>query len=85
MAQINSINPDGSGNYQAILNDGTTVTYGPTKDPRYPGCWFVSIGESRNHTTYIIEASHDDYVMREVSSRGSDKDAWRTLAVAILS
>lgn len=62
---------------------GETVTWGPCKDWRYEGKWFVSIGSRYNHTTFIV--SPDLANIHAIKARGADKDIWRTLAIAVLN
>lgn len=70
-------------NAQQVQIGGETVTYGDTDDSRYPGKKFVSIGSRYDHTTFIVDA--DYATINAIRSRGTDKDAWRMVAVAVTS
>lgn len=70
-----------SENHQTTIG-GETVTWGPCADPRYAGKWFVSIGSRYSHTTFIV--SPNLAKIHEIKARGTDKDIWRSVAVAVL-
>lgn len=69
-------------NSQVNIN-GQTVTFGDCHDPRYPGKKFVSIGSRYDHTTFIVDPEYA--TVHGIHSRGTDKDRWRLVAVAITS
>lgn len=98
MANVVTVNgPDSNGNYKAVLSNGQEMTCGPTQDPRWRDpsrpdrYWFVSIGSSSDHTTFIVEANPDFLEnegmaqIRAIKSRGDDKSTWRMYAVAVLN
>lgn len=86
--------------YKAYMSDGTEITFGPTTDPRYPNPhplsdrtavhWYVSIGGSRDHSSFIIKTYEGmlegpgEWVIKQIKARGADKEYWRAYAVAIL-
>lgn len=84
------------GNYTARMSDGTTITFGRTQDPRWKDqrdpdrFWFVSIGSSSNHTTFIVETrpgmleNGGEWVVKQIKARGDDKSYWKAYAVAVL-
>ncbi|OGK67814.1 hypothetical protein A2313_00985 [Candidatus Roizmanbacteria bacterium RIFOXYB2_FULL_41_10] len=71
---------------QAFIN-GQLVTWGIAQDHRFFGCYFVTIGESHNHTTFVIDprgiGPWEEFV-RQVSWRGTDWAYWGSLAIAVL-
>lgn len=70
-------------NSKQVEIDGETITYGDCDDDRYPGKKFVSIGSRHDHTTFIVDENYAN--INAIRARGTDKSAWRTLAVAITS
>ncbi len=68
---------------QGTFEDGTHWTIGWCRDPKYQGLMFVSIGDSWNHTTYIVHPHNA--TISNVKRRGTDKTAWFTVCVAILA
>lgn len=70
-------------NAQQVQISGETVTFGDTDDSRYPGKKFVSIGSRYNHTTFIVDENYAN--ITAIRSRGTDKNAWRMVAVAVTS
>ena len=70
-------------NAQQVQIGGTTITYGDCEDPRHRGKKFVSIGTRYNHTTFIVDQSYA--TISAIRSRGTDKSAWRMIAIAITS
>lgn len=70
-------------NSQQVQIGGETVTYGDCDDNRYPGKKFVSIGSRYNHTTFIVDKNYAN--ISAIRSRGTDRSAWRMVAVAVTS
>ena len=74
-----------SRNQQTIIN-GVTVTWGYADDHRFRDMTFVTIGDSRNHTTYILDPRRypADQVIAVLHAKGTDRYFWQSLAVAVL-
>ncbi len=70
-----------AGQEQGTLPDGTQYTIGTCDDGRWAGKKFVSLGTRHNHTTFIVDSEYAN--VYAVKSRGSDKDAWRRVALAV--
>jgi len=70
-------------NSQQVQISGETVTYGDCDDSRYRGKKFVSIGSRYNHTTFIVDGNYAN--ISAIRSRGTDKSAWRIVAIAVTS
>lgn len=69
---------------QFIVN-GELVTWGPCLDPRFPGCWFVSIGTTYNHATYIMDPrANAEGILMLLHTRGIDRNFLASIAIAVL-
>lgn len=66
------------------FDDGTPYTIGECDDPKYKrrGLYWICIGDSHDHTTFIVEEGDTSYV--EMKYRGSDKRMWEQIAVRII-
>lgn len=71
------------GEEQGTFSDGTPFTVGSCDQPQYRGKKYVSIGDRWNHTTFIVDPSNAE--IYAIKSRGSDKQAWRSIAIAVLN
>ena len=76
--------PDTKGNYQATLEDGDTITFGPCQNPAYSDLnyWFVSL-DGKDHTTYIVDMWGHGTLVQAIKARGSEKWLWENVAVHI--
>lgn len=39
---------------RTTLDDGTPITINDCDDPRYPDCYYISVGDGYEHSTFII-------------------------------
>ena len=72
-----------AGSEQGTFSDGTPYTVGWCDQDKYKGKKFVSVGDRWDHTTFIVDP--DYATVYAIKSRGSDKQAWRSIAIAVLN
>jgi len=68
---------------QTLSIEGKRVSWGKCEDPKYPDRCFVSIGELREHTTFILPLA-DMASKNAIREKGVDERAWRFDAESVL-